>query len=131
MRTLLSTVLLVALSCDIYRWWGRARDVNKDGEMSSQVKERELVRQTEARDQTGRDFMSRNHLFSFDFRSSVYRLEARLQSVSQGAEMQKLRESVEQAELVFRQDPRRDKWEERRGGARRDGWGVFSRADGE
>lgn len=71
------------------------------------------------------------HLFSFDFWTSVYRLEARSQSISQAAEMQKLQESVEQAELVFRQDPRQDKWEERRRGVRRDGWGIFSRADGE
>lgn len=45
--------------------------------------------------------------------------------------MQKLLESVEQANLVFRQHPRQDKWEEKRGGARRDGWGIFSGADGE
>lgn len=72
-----------------------------------------------------------NYLFSFGFWSPVYRLEARSRSISQAAEMQKLRESVEQAELVFRQDPRQDKWEERRRGARRDGWDVLSRADGE
>lgn len=39
--------------------------------------------------------------------------------------MQKLQESVEQAELVFRQDPRQDKWEERRRGVRQDGWDIF------
>lgn len=72
-----------------------------------------------------------NHLFSFDCWSLVYRLEARSQSISQAAEMQKLQESGGQAALVFRQDPRQDKWEERRREARRDGWGVFSRADGE
>lgn len=72
-----------------------------------------------------------NHLFSFDVWSSVHCLEARSQSVSQAAEMGKLLESVEQAELVYRQDPRQDKWEERHRRARQDGWGVFSRADGE
>lgn len=70
-----------------------------------------------------------DHLFtflSFGVRYFVWKLTC----ISQAAEMQKLRESV-QAKLVFRQDPRQDKWEERRRGARRDGWGVFSRADGE
>lgn len=77
-----------------------------------------------------RSIMVSNY-FSFDFCSSVYYLKTHSQSISQAAERQMLRESVKQAVLVLRQDLRQDKWEERHGGARRDGWGVFSRADGE